>query len=176
MRIIKDGSVFRIELDSSVSEFETRISFAVDSHQGIKRPRLEISANGLKQLFMRMVPYISGEALVNSDYDIHYRLEVVTGIIAILDGIANESNFMRVVDPETQSRIMPFTRCPGCKIRNPDVEWKIFGDSPETCIADHKVPRWSLYTKCCNVRIGEVHDGYQPPYGNKKVWPRLGVG
>lgn len=95
MRITKDGSVFRIELGSSPSEFETRISLAVNSHGDMRRPRVEVSEKGLKELFMRMVPHISGAILVNDDYAPSYRLEVVRDLVRILDEIVRDEEFMR---------------------------------------------------------------------------------
>jgi len=59
MRIKKDGSVFRLELSSSSSEFETRISFAVDSHDQMRRPRIEVSPLGLVHIVMEGLANLS---------------------------------------------------------------------------------------------------------------------
>ena len=66
--------------------------------------------------------------------------------------------------------------CPGCNNVNAAAEtyWKIFGDPPELCAQDHRPPRWAQYTKCCEVRVGEIHDGYSPPGGGAGVAPRIG--
>ena len=66
-------------------------------------------------------------------------------------------------------------QCPKCKEEG-QTQWGIFGDSPETCADDHRVPRWSLYTICCRARVGEIHRGYSPPDGSQRIWPLIGIG
>lgn len=99
MEITRDGSVFRIALGSGVSGPETRISFAVNSHQDMRRPHVEVSRDGLRELFMRMVPHISGVSLVSGDYDLSYEREVVDGLVRILEEIASEERFLREIAP-----------------------------------------------------------------------------
>lgn len=69
MEVRKDGSVFRIELDSDGSGFETRISFAVNTHGEMRRPRLEVSQKGLVRLFTETLRHITGEAMVGDGDD-----------------------------------------------------------------------------------------------------------
>ncbi|RJP45601.1 hypothetical protein C4587_00685 [Candidatus Parcubacteria bacterium] len=95
MRIRKDGSVFRIELDSSPLEFETRISFAVNSHQDMRRPRIEVSEKGLRHLFMEMLLCISGAALVRGDFVSDYERDTVTHLVCILAEVAGSKEFER---------------------------------------------------------------------------------
>jgi len=106
VRITKDGSVFRIELDSRISEFETRISFAVNSHGDVRRPRVEVSTGNLKELFMRMMPHISGTELVNDDYDLCYRIEVVRDLVRILEEVSQSLDFMQCLSPELRCRFL----------------------------------------------------------------------
>src|SRR5512145_1522759 len=72
MGITKDGSVFRIALGSEAGGFETRISFAVNCHEDMKRPRIEMSQNEFVRLFREMLPHLKGEMLVGSDPRISY--------------------------------------------------------------------------------------------------------
>ncbi len=106
MEITKDGSVFRIALGSGVSAGpETRISFAVNSHHEMRRPRVEVSRDGLRDLFMRMVPYISGASLVSGDYDLSYELEVAKWVARILVGILGEERYQRTFSPEQREQL-----------------------------------------------------------------------
>lgn len=64
MRIEKDGSVFRIVLDSSPGESETRISYAVNSHGQMMRPRIEMSRRAIVSLFMETLRHVSAERML----------------------------------------------------------------------------------------------------------------
>ena len=106
MEITKDGSVFRIALGSGVSAGpETRISFAVNSHYEMRRPRIEVSGNGLRELFMRMVPYISGASLVSGDYDLSYERRVVDGLARVLGEVLGEDRFLQGFPRENREQL-----------------------------------------------------------------------
>ena len=88
MRIIRDGTVYRIELASAVKGFETRISHAVNAHGELMRPRLEIGRSELESFFTEALPHIFGHCLVIANE--HQNLETQQKIVAGLIRLANE--------------------------------------------------------------------------------------
>lgn len=101
MRITKDGSVFRIELDSQIQRFETRISFAVSCHDQMVRPRLEMECKSLTDLFVEILPHVQIEDLVgDNNIPLAARWERFRQIFRLLDAIVIRSS-----DPEVNRAI-----------------------------------------------------------------------
>ncbi len=92
MRIIKDGSVFRVALESGGIGPETRISFAVNTHGDLKRPRVEVSGQELAGMFRDMLPHLSAQDLF-TDRNIPsvVRMDTLEGLLRILHQFANAS-------------------------------------------------------------------------------------
>lgn len=89
MKILKDGSVFRIALESTPGGFETRFSFAVNSHDQMVRPRLEISERELHWLFVGMLPHTDPMLFLDKNFAVsEFRPEIAHAVCAFFNRFA----------------------------------------------------------------------------------------
>ncbi len=100
MRIDKDGTVFRISLDSTLGGFETRISFAVNSSGEMRRPRIEVSRNDLALLLLQILPHLTAIDMVgHNNWGTQNRSQATQQLIRLMNELADEEATARGTDP-----------------------------------------------------------------------------
>lgn len=100
MGIVKDGSVFHLSLEGS-SKPETRISFAVNNHAMMVRPRIDCGESTLRLLLVDAMAHVDGARFVDDEnWSPVFRKEAVRNVTRFVEEMIRA--FMASVDAQAR--------------------------------------------------------------------------